>query len=141
MDKKAAQELGFEPGGFRRHHHSGICHGHHFPHCGGIKGKGHCGITPVDKIFQFDHPPDPADERNPGVSPLITDTQDRAEEMFLEKGDIKTGDGITIPQEKITLGNLDSKVEFTLTASGMFQIVVNNFSDERRAGIYTLSVR
>ena len=49
--------------------------------------------------------------------------------------------GNRLAEDDDSLGNLDSKVEFTLGASGMFQIVVNNFSDERRAGIYTLSVR
>lgn len=49
--------------------------------------------------------------------------------------------GNRLAEDDDSLGNLDSKVEFTLPAAGMYQIVVNNFSDERRAGIYTLSVR
>ena len=49
--------------------------------------------------------------------------------------------GNRLAEDDDSLGNLDSRVEFTLAATGMFQIVVNNFSDERRAGIYTLSVR
>jgi hypothetical protein len=49
--------------------------------------------------------------------------------------------GNRLAEDDDSLGNLDSKVEFTLTATGMYQIVVNNFSDERRAGIYTLTVR
>jgi hypothetical protein len=37
-------------------------------------------------------------------------------------------------------GNLDSRLVFTLPASGTYQIVVNNAGNSRRAGIYTVSV-
>jgi hypothetical protein len=37
-------------------------------------------------------------------------------------------------------GNLDSRLIFTLPATGMYQIVVNNAGHARRAGIYTVSV-
>lgn len=51
------------------------------------------------------------------------------------------GQGNRLAEDDDSLGDLDSRVEFTLTGSGMFQIVVNNFSDERRAGVYTLTLR
>jgi len=49
--------------------------------------------------------------------------------------------GNRLAEDDDSLGNLDARVEFTLASGGMFQIVVNNFSDERRAGIYTLTLR
>jgi hypothetical protein len=51
------------------------------------------------------------------------------------------GTGTRLAEDDDSLGDLDSRIVFTLPATGMYQIVVNNFSDERRAGIYTLSVR
>jgi hypothetical protein len=49
--------------------------------------------------------------------------------------------GNRLAEDDDSLGDLDSKVEITLPASGTFQIVVNNFGDDRRAGIYTLTLR
>jgi serine protease Do len=33
-------------------------------------------------------------------------------------------------------GNLNARITFTLPATGQFQIVVNNFGDTRRTGLY-----
>ena len=49
--------------------------------------------------------------------------------------------GNMLAEDDDSLGDMDSRVQFTLPATGMFQIVVNNYSTERRSGIYTLSVR
>jgi len=49
--------------------------------------------------------------------------------------------GARLAEDDDSLGDLDSRVELTLPRTGMYQIVVNNFSDERRAGVYTLTVR
>lgn len=49
--------------------------------------------------------------------------------------------GNRLAEDDDSLGDFDSKIEFTLPASGTFQIVVNNFNEDRRAGIYTLSLR
>lgn len=49
--------------------------------------------------------------------------------------------GSMLAEDDDALGNLDSMVEVVLSATGTFQIVVNNVSDERRAGIYTLTLR
>ena len=49
--------------------------------------------------------------------------------------------GNRLAEDDDSLGDLDSKIEFNLPANGMYQIVVNNFGDDRRAGIYTLSLR
>ena len=40
-----------------------------------------------------------------------------------------------------SLGDQNSMIEYTLPTTGMFTIVVNNFGDDRRAGIYTLTIR
>ena len=39
------------------------------------------------------------------------------------------------------LGDLDSRIEYTLPHAGAYQIIVNNYGDERRAGVYTLTLR
>jgi hypothetical protein len=49
--------------------------------------------------------------------------------------------GNRLAEDDDSLGNLDSSIVFRLPATGMYQIVVNNFSDERRSGLYTLSLR
>ena len=49
--------------------------------------------------------------------------------------------GNRLADDDDSLGNLDSKVEYTLGATGMYQIVINNFCEDRRAGIYTLTLR
>ncbi len=49
--------------------------------------------------------------------------------------------GARLAEDDDSLGDLDSQITFTLAQTGMFQIVVNNFSDERRAGVYTLTLR
>ncbi len=49
--------------------------------------------------------------------------------------------GNRLAEDDDSLGDLDSKVEITLPSSGGFQIVVNNFGEDRRAGIYTLTLR
>ena len=38
-------------------------------------------------------------------------------------------------------GNLNSRIVYTLPATGMYQIVVNNAGQSRRSGIYTVSIR
>jgi hypothetical protein len=48
--------------------------------------------------------------------------------------------GTRLAEDDDSLGDMNSMIEFTLPATGMFQIVVNNFSQERRAGIYTISL-
>lgn len=49
--------------------------------------------------------------------------------------------GARLAEDDDSLGDLDSRITFTLPRTGMYQIVVNNFSDERRAGVYTLTLR
>lgn len=46
-----------------------------------------------------------------------------------------------LAEDDDALGDLDSMIEFTLPATGTYKIVVNNYSEERRAGIYTLTLR
>jgi hypothetical protein len=46
-----------------------------------------------------------------------------------------------LAEDDDSLGDLDSRITFTLPVTGTYKIVVNNFSDERRAGIYTLTLR
>ena len=49
--------------------------------------------------------------------------------------------GARLAEDDDSLGDLDSRITFTLPRTGMYQVVVNNFSDERRAGVYTLTLR
>lgn len=49
--------------------------------------------------------------------------------------------GNRLAEDDDSLGDLNSMVEINLPATGMYQIVVNNFGEDRRAGIYTLSLR
>jgi serine protease Do len=49
--------------------------------------------------------------------------------------------GNRLAEDDDSLGDLNSMVEITLPANGMYQIVVNNFGEDRRAGIYTLTLR
>jgi len=49
--------------------------------------------------------------------------------------------GNKLAEDDDSLGDMNSKVEVTLNAAGVYQIIVKNFSDERRAGIYTLTLR
>lgn len=51
------------------------------------------------------------------------------------------GAGNRLAEDDDSLGDLDSRIVFTLPSSGLFQLVVNNFGDSRRAGIYTLTLR
>lgn len=46
-----------------------------------------------------------------------------------------------LAEDDDSLGDLDSRVIYRLPSTGMYQIVVNNFGDTRRAGTYTLTVR
>ena len=48
--------------------------------------------------------------------------------------------GNRLAEDDDSLGDLNSMVEINLPANGMYQIVVNNFGEDRRAGIYTLSL-
>jgi hypothetical protein len=49
--------------------------------------------------------------------------------------------GNRLAEDDDSLGDLNSRITFRLPATGSFQIVVNNFSEERRSGVYTLSLR
>lgn len=49
--------------------------------------------------------------------------------------------GNRLAEDDDSLGDLDSRVVARLSATGMFQIVVNNFGDRRRSGTYTLTLR
>ena len=51
------------------------------------------------------------------------------------------GAGNRLSEDDDSLGDLDSRIVFTLPSSGLFQLVVNNFGDSRRAGIYTITLR
>lgn len=48
--------------------------------------------------------------------------------------------GNRLAEDDDSLGELNSLVVFRLPASGMYQLVVNNFGDSRRAGLYTLTL-
>jgi hypothetical protein len=49
--------------------------------------------------------------------------------------------GARLAEDDDSLGDLDSRIIYRLPSSGMFQLVVNNFGDTRRAGSYTLTLR
>jgi len=49
--------------------------------------------------------------------------------------------GARLAEDDDSLGDQNSRIQFTLPRTGMYQVVVNNFSEERRAGIYTLTLR
>ncbi len=49
--------------------------------------------------------------------------------------------GNQLAEDDDSLGDLDSRITFRLPTTGMYQIVVNNISDERRSGVYTLTLR
>jgi hypothetical protein len=49
--------------------------------------------------------------------------------------------GARLAEDDDSLGDQNSLIEFTLPANGGYTIVVNNFGDDRRAGIYTLTLR
>ncbi|MBI1723451.1 MAG: PPC domain-containing protein [Gemmatimonadetes bacterium] len=49
--------------------------------------------------------------------------------------------GNRLAEDDDSLGDLDSRIVWTLPATGTYQLVVNNFGDTRRAGIYTLTLR
>lgn len=51
------------------------------------------------------------------------------------------GAGNRLAEDDDSLGDLDSRILYTLPATGTYQLVVNNFGDTRRAGIYTLTLR
>lgn len=51
------------------------------------------------------------------------------------------GAGNRLAEDDDSLGNFDSRIIYTLPATGPYQLVVNNFGDTRRAGIYTLTLR
>lgn len=50
-------------------------------------------------------------------------------------------EGNRIAEDDDSLGDLDSRIVVRLPSSGSFSIVVNNFSDDRRSGVYILSLR
>jgi hypothetical protein len=62
-------------------------------------------------------------------------------EEFDTYAQLLDGTGARLAEDDDSLGDLDSRITFTLPRTGMYQVVVNNFSDERRAGVYTLSLR
>jgi hypothetical protein len=62
-------------------------------------------------------------------------------EEFDTYAQLLDGTGARLAEDDDSLGDLDSRITFTLPRAGMYQIVVNNFSDERRAGVYTLTLR
>ena len=49
--------------------------------------------------------------------------------------------GTRLAEDDDGLGDLDSRIEHTLARAGTCQIVVNNYGEERRAGVYTLTLR
>lgn len=49
--------------------------------------------------------------------------------------------GNRLAEDDDSLGDLDSRIVFTLPAAGTYQIVVNNYGEARRAGTYTLTLR
>ena len=49
--------------------------------------------------------------------------------------------GTRLAEDDDSGGNLNSRITFTLQAAGRHQIVVNNFGDARRTGLYTLWLR
>ncbi len=46
-----------------------------------------------------------------------------------------------LAEDDDSLGDLNSVIEFTIPASGTYQVVVNNFEGDRKAGVYTLTLR
>ena len=46
--------------------------------------------------------------------------------------------GDRLAEDDDSAGNLNSRITFALPASGQYQIVVNNFGDSRRSGVYTI---
>jgi len=49
--------------------------------------------------------------------------------------------GTRLAEDDDGLGDLDARIELTLRATGTYQIVVNCYGDERREGLYTLTLR
>ena len=49
--------------------------------------------------------------------------------------------GTRLAEDDDGLGDLDARIEYTLRAAGTYQIVVNCYGDERREGLYTLTLR
>ena len=46
-----------------------------------------------------------------------------------------------LAEDDDSLGDQNSLIEYTLPANGTYTIVVNNFGEDRRAGVYTLTLR
>ena len=51
------------------------------------------------------------------------------------------GQSVRLAEDDDSLGDQNSLIEYTLPANGTYTIVVNNFGEDRRAGVYTLTVR
>ena len=49
--------------------------------------------------------------------------------------------GSRLAEDDDSLGDQNSLIEYVLPTSGTFTIVVNNFGDDRKSGIYTLTIR
>jgi hypothetical protein len=59
-------------------------------------------------------------------------------DTYLQLLDAQT---VRLAEDDDSLGDQNSLIEFTLPTTGTYTIVVNNFGEDRRAGVYTLTVR
>ncbi len=46
-----------------------------------------------------------------------------------------------LAEDDDSLGDLNSVIEFTIPTTGTYQVVVNNYEGDRKAGVYTLTLR
>lgn len=65
-------------------------------------------------------------------------TIDVMSDDFDAYGQLLDAAGNRLAEDDDSGGNLNSRITFTLPATGQYQIVVNNFGDSRRTGLYRL---
>ena len=67
-----------------------------------------------------------------------TVTIDVRSDEFDTYGQLLNAAGDRLAEDDDSGGALNSRITFTLPASGQYQIVVNNFGDTRRSGVYSI---
>jgi hypothetical protein len=67
-----------------------------------------------------------------------TVTIDVRSDEFDTYGQLLNAAGDRLAEDDDSGGALNSRITFTLPASGQYQIVVNNFGDSRRSGVYSI---
>jgi hypothetical protein len=67
-----------------------------------------------------------------------TVTIDLRSTEFDTYGQLLNASGDRLAEDDDSGGDLNSRITFALPASGQYQIVVNNFGDSRRSGVYSI---